>query len=65
MQACGIKPLPTDQMQAHELLAGDEVMRAALGEKMIECLVALRGAEYKKAKELGDDWARNAFFNVL
>ena len=52
-------------MQAHELLAGDEVMRAALGEKMIECLVALRGAEYKKAKELGDDWARNAFFNVL
>jgi glutamine synthetase len=65
MVACGIKPLPTDQMQAHELLSKDPVMVTALGEKMIECLVALRGAEYRKAKDLGDDWARNAFFNVL
>jgi glutamine synthetase len=65
MADCGIKPLPTDQMQAHELLSKDPVMVTALGEKMIECLLALRGAEYRKAKDQGDDWARNAFFNVL
>ncbi|CAB4330965.1 MAG: glutamine synthetase [Actinobacteria bacterium] len=62
---CGITALPHDQIQAHELLAQDSVMRTALGEKMIECLVALRGAEYRKAKELGDEWARHTFFNVL
>ncbi|CAB4338451.1 unannotated protein [freshwater metagenome] len=62
---CGITELPHDQIQAHELLAQDSVMRTALGEKMIECLVALRGAEYRKAKELGDEWARHTFFNVL
>jgi hypothetical protein len=52
-------------MQAHEMLSKDPVMVTALGEKMIECLLALRGAEYRKAKDQGDDWARNAFFNVL
>jgi glutamine synthetase len=65
MEECGIAPLPADQMEAHRLLTEDSVLVDALGQKMVDALVALRGAEYRAAKAMGDKAAAEKFFPLL
>lgn len=63
--ACGVRPLPTDQMEAHRLMAADPVLVDALGQELVDALLAVRGAEYRAAKEMGDKAAAERFFPLL
>jgi glutamine synthetase len=63
--ACGIKALPSNQLEALKYLENDSVLAAGLGPLLIRAILATRRAENAKAEELGEDWARAATFSTF
>jgi glutamine synthetase len=64
-RACGVRPLPADQGEALDLLADDEVLGDALGELLLRALLAVRRAEYARARSEGSEWVRAATFTAF
>jgi glutamine synthetase len=62
---CNIRPLPSSQLEAIEALEKDEVITAGLGELMARCISATRRAEYTRALQEGDEWARLNTFSTF
>ena len=63
--ACGIRPLPSSQLEALENLERDQVLSDGLGELMMRAILTTRRAEAAKAAELGEEWARLATFSTF
>jgi len=63
--ACGIRPLPSSQLEALDNLEKDAVLREGLGELMMRAILLTRRAEAAKAADLGEDWARLATFSTF
>ena len=63
--ACGIRPLPSTQLEALANLEKDQVLADGLGELMLRAILVTRRAEAAKAEELGDDWARLQTFSTF
>lgn len=62
--ASGVRPLPSSQLEALDLLERDPVLTGALGDLMTRCYLATRRAENAKAEANGLAWARAATFTV-
>ena len=62
---CNIRPLPGNQLEALEALEKDSVITDGLGELMTRCISATRRAEYARALEEGDEWARLNTFSTF
>ncbi len=59
---CGIKALPTNQLEALNQLENDSILVDGLGPLLLRAIMATRRAENAKAEERGEDWARLATF---
>jgi glutamine synthetase len=62
---CGIKPLPTNQLEALNHLENDSVLADGLGPLLVRAILATRRAENAKAEVHGEDWARSVTFSTF
>ncbi len=63
-ERCGIRPLPSKQGEAMDLLEADDVLMAGLGDLLGRCVLAVRRAEFETCSAMSDEEVRLRTFDI-